>query len=150
MKMKMMIIFCPFSSNGTPVEWNWQRKTEVVGEKPVSVPLCPPQIPHGLNRDRNRASAVGGRRLTAWAMVRPQCHLNTLVKGDLFLRSHLLWFDSVQSGRQVENWRTKVVSLLDFFDTPVAIYGARKYHTPEDSNCIIHRRQYLRTHTVIV
>jgi hypothetical protein len=36
------------------------------------VPLCPPQIPHGLTQDRNRASAVGGRRLTAWAMARPR------------------------------------------------------------------------------
>jgi hypothetical protein len=26
-------------------------------------------IPHGLTRDRNRASAVGGRRLTAWATL---------------------------------------------------------------------------------
>jgi hypothetical protein len=71
MKMQMMIIFCPFPSNGAPVEWNWQGKTEELGEKPIPVPLCPPQIPHGLNRDRTRASAVGGRRLTAWAMARP-------------------------------------------------------------------------------
>jgi hypothetical protein len=28
------------------------------------VPLCPPQIPHGLTRDRTRASALGSRRLT--------------------------------------------------------------------------------------
>jgi hypothetical protein len=69
--MKMMIIFCPFPSNGEPVEWNWQGKTEELGEKPVPVPLCPPQIPHGLTRDRTRASAMGGRRLTAWAMARP-------------------------------------------------------------------------------
>jgi hypothetical protein len=55
------------------VEWNWQGKTEVLGEKPVPVPLCPPQIPHGLIRDRTRASAVRGRRLTAWAMARPNC-----------------------------------------------------------------------------
>ena len=33
------------------VEWNWQGKTEVLGEKPVPLPLCPPQIPHGLTRD---------------------------------------------------------------------------------------------------
>jgi hypothetical protein len=26
------------------------------------VPLCPPQIPYGLTRDRTRASAVGSRR----------------------------------------------------------------------------------------
>jgi hypothetical protein len=35
------------------------------GKKPVPVPLCPPQIPQGLTRDRTRASAVEGRRLTA-------------------------------------------------------------------------------------
>jgi hypothetical protein len=58
MKMKMMfIIFYPFPNSGAPVEWNWQRKTEVLGEKPVPVPLCPPQILHGLTRDRTRASA---------------------------------------------------------------------------------------------
>jgi hypothetical protein len=27
-------------------------------EKPVTLPLCPPQILHGLTRDRTRASAV--------------------------------------------------------------------------------------------
>jgi hypothetical protein len=71
-KMTMMIIiFYTFPSNGAPMEWNWQGKTEVLGEKPVPVPLCPPQIPHGLARDRTRASAVEGLRLTAWAMARP-------------------------------------------------------------------------------
>jgi hypothetical protein len=31
------------------VEWYWQGKTEDLGKKkPVSVPLCPQQIPHGL------------------------------------------------------------------------------------------------------
>jgi hypothetical protein len=76
MKMTMMIImFCPFPSNGAPVEWKWQGKTEVLGEKFVPVPLCPPQIPHGLTRDQTRSSAVGGRRLTAWAMARPKFSL---------------------------------------------------------------------------
>jgi hypothetical protein len=32
------------------VEWYWQGKTEELGEKPVPVPLCPPQNPHGLTR----------------------------------------------------------------------------------------------------
>jgi hypothetical protein len=50
------------------VEWYWQGKPEELGEKPVPVPLCPPQIPHGLTRERTRASAVRGRRLTTWAM----------------------------------------------------------------------------------
>jgi hypothetical protein len=39
------------------VEWYWQGKTEELGEKPVPVPLCPPQISHGLTRARTRASA---------------------------------------------------------------------------------------------
>jgi hypothetical protein len=42
-----------FPNNGAPVEWNWQGKTEVLGEKPVPVPLCPPQIPHGLTPGSN-------------------------------------------------------------------------------------------------
>jgi hypothetical protein len=40
-------------------------ENRVLGEKPVLVPRFPPQIPHGMTRDRTRASAVGGRRLTA-------------------------------------------------------------------------------------
>jgi hypothetical protein len=53
--------------------WNEtdRGKPKYSGEKPVPVPLCPPQIPHGLTRDRTQASAVRGRRLTAWAMARP-------------------------------------------------------------------------------
>jgi hypothetical protein len=35
------------------VEWYWQGETEELGEKPVSVPLCPPQISHGLTRAQN-------------------------------------------------------------------------------------------------
>jgi hypothetical protein len=60
------------------VEWYWQGKTEELGEKPVPVPLCPPQIPHGLTRPRTRSSAVRGRWLTTWAMARPihLCHCN--------------------------------------------------------------------------
>jgi hypothetical protein len=66
--------------NGAPVEWNWQGKTEVLGEKPVPVPLCPPQISPGLTRDRTRVSAVRSRRLTAWAMVRPSSLITSSVK----------------------------------------------------------------------
>jgi hypothetical protein len=51
------------------MEHRWNEidrgKRKYSGKKPVPVPLCPPQIPHGLTRDRTRASAVGGRRLTA-------------------------------------------------------------------------------------
>jgi hypothetical protein len=45
----------------------------LTGEKPKNwdknlspVPFCPTQIPHGLTRERTRASAVKGRRVTAW------------------------------------------------------------------------------------
>jgi hypothetical protein len=48
---------------------NWW--IEILTEKPVPVPLCPPQAPRGLTWDRTRASAVGGRQLTAGAMARP-------------------------------------------------------------------------------
>jgi hypothetical protein len=52
------------------VEWYLQRKQKY-SEKTCPVPLCPPQIPHGLTRARTRASAVRGQRLTAWVMARP-------------------------------------------------------------------------------
>ena len=50
--------------------WNDYRmiltdNSEVVGDKPVPVPLCPLQFPHRLNLDQTRASEVRGRRLTA-------------------------------------------------------------------------------------
>jgi hypothetical protein len=72
MKLMMIIILYPFPSNGAPMEWNWQGKPEVIGEKPAPVRLYPPQIPHGLIRDGTLSSAVGGRWLTAWAMARPK------------------------------------------------------------------------------
>jgi hypothetical protein len=46
-------------------------KTEELGEKPVPVPLRPPQIPHGLTRALTPVSAVNGWRLTTRAMARP-------------------------------------------------------------------------------
>jgi hypothetical protein len=53
------------------VEWYIDGKTEELWEKPVPVPLCPPQIPHGLTRAWTRASVVRGRRPTTWAMIGP-------------------------------------------------------------------------------
>jgi hypothetical protein len=80
-----MVSFLP--CNGAQVEWNWQGKTEVLGEKPVPVPLCPPQIPHGLTRDQTRASVVRGWRLTAWAIARPNVTLS-LMQSESFSISH--------------------------------------------------------------
>ena len=53
------------------VKWSWQRKTEVLGEKPVPVPLHPPHIPHGQQWDQiptkisgfTQASAMTGQWL---------------------------------------------------------------------------------------
>ena len=45
----------------------WKRQTmqtEVLGEKPVPAPLCPPQSSHALSWDRKVASATGHRQLT--------------------------------------------------------------------------------------
>jgi hypothetical protein len=50
---------------------NWQGKPKY-SEKPASVPLCPPQMPHHLTWARTLAAAVGSRRLTnSWAVARP-------------------------------------------------------------------------------
>jgi hypothetical protein len=40
-------------------------KTEVLGDKLVSVTICPQKIAHGLVRDRIRDFPVRGQRLTA-------------------------------------------------------------------------------------
>jgi hypothetical protein len=57
----------------------WQGKTEELEEKPVPVPLCPPQIPCGLTW----ASIVRGWQLTTITMARPSqdcyCNVRTYV-----------------------------------------------------------------------
>jgi len=58
------------------VEWYWQGKTEELGEKPVPVPLWPPQIPHGMTLGANpglRCERPATNRLSygiAWLFVR--------------------------------------------------------------------------------
>jgi hypothetical protein len=49
---------------GALVWWCWWRKIEILGEKPVPVKLCRPQISHGPAWDRNWTSKVRGRWLT--------------------------------------------------------------------------------------
>jgi hypothetical protein len=51
---------CAESHNGIILA----AETEEIGEKIVSVPLCPPQIPHILTQARTRASVVTGQQLT--------------------------------------------------------------------------------------
>jgi hypothetical protein len=80
----MRLLFVPqvIYENGGMMEWYWQGKTEELGETPVPVPLCPPQIPLGLTRAQTRASAMRGQRLTAWAMARPLCMVTYQVPDD--------------------------------------------------------------------
>ena len=52
--------------------WNYSdRGKQVVGQRPVSVLLCPPEIPHGLAWGQSRPSTVRSRRLTAGGMELP-------------------------------------------------------------------------------
>jgi hypothetical protein len=55
-------------SQGGVIVTGESRRTR---RKPVPVPQCPPQIPHGPTQARILASAVRGRQLSAWAMARP-------------------------------------------------------------------------------
>jgi hypothetical protein len=49
------------------MEHRWNEidteKTEVLGQKPVPVPLCPPKIPHGLTQNRTPVWGVTQRRV---------------------------------------------------------------------------------------
>jgi hypothetical protein len=60
------------------VERELAGEIEVLGE---NLPLCPPQMPHDLTRDRSRAAAVGSRRLTA----RPTRTVSVAVSQWIFL-----------------------------------------------------------------
>jgi hypothetical protein len=46
--------------------------TDELGENPVTIQICPPQIPHGLTRKRTQAIEVRNRRLTSSAMALPK------------------------------------------------------------------------------
>jgi hypothetical protein len=80
-------------------------KTEELGEKPAPVLLCPPQIPHGLSRARTRASAMRGRRLTTWAMARPQLSTYFILLRFQFLTVAILKMKTF--------WNTAQCSLLE-------------------------------------
>ena len=53
------------------VERYEQGTTDVFRDERVPLWLCPPQISHELTWDWNRATAVTGRRPTAWTTTRP-------------------------------------------------------------------------------
>jgi hypothetical protein len=67
-------------------------KTEELGEKPVPVPLCPPQIPHGFTRARARASATnnlshGTAQVEAYVTHEEPVLQTLCVRPNIFLRT---------------------------------------------------------------
>jgi hypothetical protein len=125
--MKIISLFV-FSCNGAPVEWNWQGKTEVLGEKPVPVPRCPPQIPHGLTRDGTLTSSLqscSARETTRMAELLPVlCKSDDLVMcqwyrqwpwrqteretGDLFNDAVKCYDYKQRTGSMEDEWNMKM------------------------------------------
>jgi hypothetical protein len=65
-----MIAFGEMNGGGNQSTWR----------KHTPVPLCPPQIPHGLTWARTRAPTVGSQQLTTWATARSiQCWLFMII-----------------------------------------------------------------------
>jgi hypothetical protein len=52
---------------GTLVEWYWQGKTEVFGEKPVPAPHFTPQLSHGIDQESKPGLRFDRRATNAWA-----------------------------------------------------------------------------------
>jgi hypothetical protein len=107
-------------SNGAPVEWNWQGKTEVPGAKPGPVPLCPPQIPHVP-------------RVTLWAMLEP---IEDIGKKGLDFIQYSVFTSEYSSSltRITETWvptawtfqPSEILIRIQDYDTliwPVILYG---------------------------
>jgi hypothetical protein len=78
---------------GSCVEWCWQGNG-VLGEKPVLVPLCPPQIACGLLWDWTGAFGVSGQLLATWAKA-TACRLFLMCQ---ILEGGLLWTVLCASG----------------------------------------------------
>jgi hypothetical protein len=103
--------------------------------KPPPAPLCPPKIPHCQNRVRNRATAVGSQRLTAWPMTRPTFRIKkylclgvtTLNARDMYCAADLnLWStsrtlpDMKHKNPTLSNWITSLQSYSHYTNTPAS------------------------------
>ena len=87
------------NEHGAMVEWYWQGKIEVLGEKPVPVLVCTPQIPNVHAWDRTRVFTKRVQRLLA--SVTPRSLTITLA-----LRPH------------ESNWRREQKSPPNFNESP--------------------------------
>jgi hypothetical protein len=102
------------------VEWYWQGKPEDLGEKPFPMPLCPPQIPHGLTQARTWVLTVRSQELTAWATITVwnipwwrmffvellEWHLRSLLRAELWI--------CVSNSMIVIRW----IDLIEFIELP--------------------------------
>jgi len=68
--------------------WCFKGRNEELGERPVRIPLCPPQIPHGLSWDRIQVTTETDLRLTAWIIARCCYAVQLTVRWTAFWRAH--------------------------------------------------------------
>jgi hypothetical protein len=108
-------------------------KTEELGKRPIPVPLCPPQIPHGMTRAWTRVSEIRCRRLTTWAIARSpgQLRLGTTTFHGRVLKSTAC----VVPKRPAAETRYR----------PTFQLRTRQY-IPEDSELHTRRRENLKSH----
>jgi hypothetical protein len=100
----------------------WNRS---IRREHVPVPLCPPQIPHDLTWARTRAAAVGSRRLTAWAMVRPP-PLISEIKSSTFI-GELMWTNS----RFVPHRKHSLPHVCFYINSPNSVVSVYRGWTTE-------------------
>ena len=67
------------SESGALVGWHWQWKTGILGDKPILVPFCEPQMSHGADLDRTQTSAMIGSRNNCLSKVSADCKTGNCV-----------------------------------------------------------------------
>jgi hypothetical protein len=99
------LAFSIFPCNGASVEWQWQGKTEILWEKPILVPLCPPQIPHGLTRDWTRVGRPATNRRSHGTVLVCQFRIQFpsvfSPSGIFFLHTHIFGTFVIQDQHQI-------------------------------------------------
>jgi hypothetical protein len=159
--------FLHFHFNGAPVEWNWQRK--VLGEKPVSVPLCPPWTNSGSNPGL-RGERPGTHRLshgTAFSDVYCTCNVNH-IKGKYFVRRinynnvaripspfmwhRIVWYKLTDASKGCNVSIIRAISFILMIqaahpsETSVYFWQTTRSHIPKDGNPHRHIQQNLKSH----
>ena len=110
---------------GTSVEWHWQRKDDVLGEKPVPVPIYPPQITnHRHTHTHTHAQShrieskslgvpetrTGRAENWGWEFLSDVCRRTlmwgkTATGGRVFNKLGLAWTDKIAVCFWIKIWR---------------------------------------------